>query len=222
MIPTDVQVKEAYKKAREELKEYINSDELFNTFYTLRTKYSLHVDVAGNLALLVDAIILELVPLSDFPGLLKEILTGASETDYLAILKSVNDDIFAAFRQKTKERAEAKLREEKERAERKAKEDAEDQALELELRKQFEVEQAALAAKPKAPAAPTSTDPVSLVPPVVKTPVLQEIAPKSIIEQKVTMVSAPTQQNTSVSNTETKPVSPPRYHGTDPYREMPE
>lgn len=216
MIPTDIQVKEAYKQAREEAKEYINSDELFNTFYAIRTKYNLHLDVAGNLALLVDAIILELLPLTEFSAALKEVLAGSSEADYLAILKSVNDDIFTAFRQKTKERAEAKVKEAKELAEKKVREDAEDAELERELREQFEAEKAALAAKsqtPKTPPAPTSTDPVSFIQQVAEAPT------KSIIEQKVTAVSAPTQQNTAIPP---KTQAPPRYHGSDPYRESAE
>lgn len=173
MMPTEQQVKEAYKAAVDEVKEYINSDELFNTFYAIRTKYNLHVDVAGNLALLINAVTLGLVTLTEFPQLLKGILTNATDADYQAILKSVNDDVFTAFRTQTKERVE----EAKRKAEQEAKEDAE---LEKQLAEESKNE----------------------VPSV--TPPAPPVAP-SIVTQKVTEVSAP-----------------PRYHGTDPYREMAE
>ena len=200
-MPTEQQIKAAYKVVRDELREYIDSEELFNTFYAIRTKYNLHVDVAGNLALLIDAIILELVPLTEFPQLLKDILTNSSDSDYQAILKSVNDDVFAVFRTKTKERAE----EAKRKADQEAKEDAE-------LEKRLE-EEAKMAGSAPAPAQDTST-------PVVQ-PTVTAPAP-SIVAQKITSVSAPVQEQSKVVPQESKPAAPPHYHGTDPYREMPE
>lgn len=214
MIPTDIEIKAAYKKATEDQRWYINSDELFNTFYSLRTKYNLHVDVAGNLALLIDAVILEMVPLAEFPAQLKSLLTNSSEADYQAVLKAVNDEVFTAFRKRVKERAEAKVQEAKDLAEKKKREDAEDQALELELQKEFESKAAAVAAKkPVSPALPQT--PVTT--PAVAAPV------KSVLEQKTTATSAPVQvQATIPPPQQQKAQTPPRYHGTDPYREMPE
>ena len=213
MIPTDVEVKAAYKKATEDQRWYINSDELFNTFYTLRTKYNLHVDVAGNLVLLINAVILEIVPLTEFPAQLKSILTGSSEADYQAVLKAVNEEIFVAFRKRVKERAEAKAQEAKELAEKKKREDAEDQALELELKKQFESSTPAGAIEKATTTVQSQTPPV---PPAVPVPA------KSVIEQKTTVTSAPIQQQATIPPPAQKTQTPPKYHGTDPYREMPE
>lgn len=208
MIPTQDQIKAAFKTATEDQKGYINSDELFNTFYTLRTKYHLHVDVAGNLALLIDAVILEILPLTEFPGKLKEILTGSSDVDYQAILKAINDDVFAYFRNKVRAEAEAA----KKKAEQEAIEDAE---LEKQIQEKVKIaELEAAAAKtstPQASAAPTA-------PTVQSTPTP---AP-SVLTQKITTISAPAQEQSKIVQPESKPATPPRYHGTDPYREMPE
>lgn len=196
MIPTDQEVKAAYKAAGEDKKEYINSDELFNTFYAIRTKYNLHVDVAGNLALLIDAVILELIPLSEFPGKLKEVLAGSSDVEYQAILKSVNDEVFTYFRNKVKAAAEAA----KKKAEQEAVEDA---ALERELN---------ATGTPAAPTAPVAPPPET---PAAPAPVVRP----SVLEQKVT---EPTTSAPKVEPPVEAPKPASRYHGTDPYREMPE
>lgn len=212
MIPTDQQVKAAYKAAGKDKKEYINSDELFNTFYAIRTKYNLHVDVAGNLATLIDAVILELVPFSDFPAKLKEILVGASDVEYQAILKSVNDDVFTYFRNKVKTEAEAA----KKKADEEAREDA---ALERELREkdaQLAREQEE-STTPVLTAPPSSTTPA---PAVADAPAQATPAPApSVLQQKT---SAPTSSAPKETSAPEAPKPAARYHGTDPYREMPE
>ena len=212
MIPTDQEVKAAYKAAEEDKKEYINSDELFNTFYAIRTKYNLHVDVAGNLATLIDAVILELVPFSDFPTKLKEILVGASDVEYQAILKSVNDDVFTYFRNKVKKEAEMA----KKKADEEAREDA---AFE---RKMAE-EDARLARERQGTPAPVPTPPTAVAAPapaVAEAPpqVTPALAP-SVLQQKT---SAPTSSAPKEASVPEAPKPATRYHGTDPYREMPE
>jgi len=208
MTPTETDIKKAYAVANDKAKEYIDSDELFNTFYTIRTKYNLHVDVAGNLALIIDSVILEMLPLTEFPGKLKEILTGSSETEYQVILKTINDDIFTYFRNKVKAEAEAV----KKKAEQEAAEDAELERQIAEATARRALEGVGTDAAPALPPPPVQepTAPVQAAP-----------AP-SIVEQKVTTVSAPVQELSKVVQPEIKPAAaPPRYHGTDPYREMP-
>ena len=205
MLPTQDHIKAAYAQASEHTKGFIDSDELFNTFYALRTKYNLHVDVAGNLALLIDAVILELVQFSQFPERLKEVLGPMSESDYQAIMKTVNDSVFGAFRQKQKDLADKA-----------AQEAREDKALEDELAAE------ALARKGEPAVRVESGQKTTTAPEAPPAAAAATTAPPpSIVSQKMTAPSAPAQTPTVVTPPQTN-AAPPHYHGTDPYRERAE
>ncbi len=101
-IITEAEVRTVYDTASAQLKTYIDSDELMNTFDEIRTTHKLHVDQAGNLAMLIDAIILEMHPFANFPALLKDALINADAPLLAAVQKDVNDKVFVVFREKMK------------------------------------------------------------------------------------------------------------------------
>ena len=103
---TQEEIQKAYASAPKHLQEYIDSDDLFNAFHEIRGKYNLHLDKAGDLAIAIDAIILNLQSFDAFPRLLKEALGGVDEKTYQGVVEDVNTKIFTAFRELTKKQVE--------------------------------------------------------------------------------------------------------------------
>lgn len=99
MIPNAEQLRDAYQKAPPLVQEYITSPELSSTFTTIRETHKLHLDEAEQLSNALNAVFLELAPYEKFPALLKEALEQ-NASQYDAVLKAVNEDVFAEFRKK--------------------------------------------------------------------------------------------------------------------------
>jgi len=98
-IPTNQELQGAFQKADASVQTYIASGELDEAFEQIRTEHKLHLDEAGKLGQALNAVFLELRPMSEFPNLLREALEQNSGA-YDAVLKAVNDKIFSPFRTK--------------------------------------------------------------------------------------------------------------------------
>ncbi len=100
------EVRKVYASAPQHLKAYIDSDELFDAFHSIREAHKLHLDHAGNLALAIDAVILGMKRFDELPILLREGLMGLDEAMREKVVKDVNDKIFMPLRELTKKHAE--------------------------------------------------------------------------------------------------------------------
>lgn len=97
MIPTEQEIRAAYERAPKPVQQYVVSKELQEAFHSIRTENKLHLDEAGKLTNALVAVFTELKPMGDFPLMLKEALEQNAAA-YDAVLKSVNEKIFTAFR----------------------------------------------------------------------------------------------------------------------------
>ncbi|MEK7063146.1 MAG: hypothetical protein AAB955_00465 [Patescibacteria group bacterium] len=190
-IITETEVRPAYDIAPQHVKDFIDSNELFDIFYSIKMTYNLHVDQAGNLAMLIDAILLEMHPLGKFQELLKDALgQGIDQKTYEGVLRDVNEKVFTLFRGKTKARADAAVQ----------------------------------PAPPKP--TPVAAAPITLKPISVMEQKMSETVAPVVIVQKIAAPPAegavPVATPPPAAPTPPPPSAPARYHGADPYREMPE
>lgn len=192
---TEAEVRKVYETAPKHLKEYIDSDGLFNAFHEIRRTHKLHIDQAGNLAMAIDAVVLGMKRFDELPMLLREGLAGVDDATREKVVKDVNDKVFVPLREYTKKRAEET---------------------------QKTTAPKPVPTSPPQSAPPPSVrnielkltkEPTPAVAPVTAEPAQQT---QSIVEQKMPPAPPPAQA---------PPVEPaaqreaPRYHGTDPYRE---
>lgn len=107
---SEQEMRSAYEKAPQAVKDALNSDEVFRAFHDIRKKHSLHIDHAGNLANAINAVVLGVVPFTDMGRLLDEGMQGVSAETKQGVLKDLNEKIFLPLREKAlvgaKERAE--------------------------------------------------------------------------------------------------------------------
>ncbi len=200
---TQEEIQKAYQRAPEHIQTWIDSDELAKAFDAIRTKYNLHVDHAGNLAIALDAVILELKQFTELPALLKEGLASLDDATRDKVVKDVNDTVFVPLRALVKKHADEVAT--------KAREEAE-----LNHRVDTMIEAEAKLADAEAK---LKTTPPPVIAPARTTPQTQ--APASILQQKMSTAVAPPPSVQEVPAPNPTPVAPPRYHGTDPYREPP-
>lgn len=98
IIPTKKEFSDAYEKAPQYVQDFIQSDELDAAFEALRATYKLHLDDAGMLADLLNAVVLDLVPLGQFEGALAEHVPRLAQEERIKITREVNEKIFAVLR----------------------------------------------------------------------------------------------------------------------------
>lgn len=99
MLPTKEQIQTAYKQAPEYVQDFIVSEELNKAFTDIRTEHKLHLDDAGRLSLAINAVVLELAPLTSFPQLVGEALTDVSSETRSAVVSAVNEKVFEELRE---------------------------------------------------------------------------------------------------------------------------
>lgn len=189
-LVTEEEIKKAYKNAPERARDYIDSDELYDAFHVIRKTHNLHLDQAGSLALMIDAIILDLAPFEKFPTMLREALGAADDATYQAVLKDVNEKVFAMFRKVTKENTVPQS-----------------------------VTTPTTTAPPTPARAPNTTElpplPTPKPPSVAETKLAVTSAPAPV-QQVVPPPAAVVPPHPAPTAPSPKP---PTYHGTDPYRE---
>lgn len=95
---TPEEIKEAYKKMPQTLKDAIDSEETDGVIFALHTQLGLTIDQLGGLSEEVGAVFLGLTRASDFPREIKGRL-GLDETKTNEIVKTVNEQIFAKIRE---------------------------------------------------------------------------------------------------------------------------
>lgn len=88
----------AYDKAPQYVKDFIAGDELSSAFETIREKYKLHLDDAGVLADLLNAVILDLTPLGGFEAAVAEHIPNLNQEMRTTLTRDVNEKIFAVLR----------------------------------------------------------------------------------------------------------------------------
>lgn len=98
MIPSQTQIQEAYEKAPKGLQDIILSQEIAETFASLRSRYKIHLDQAEKLALAINSVILGLSEIDHFPSLLREALPDSNDETRTEILKEINDEVFSSLR----------------------------------------------------------------------------------------------------------------------------
>lgn len=180
------EIKKVYDAAPEPRKKLVDSDEVYDAFHEIRKKHNLHLDHAENLALAIDAVILEIEPFEKMKDLLESGMRTVDAGTRTEILKDIDELIFKPLRKRAEElvvRPPAPLT------------------------SGIDGTATALHSAPPLPVAPAP-------PPEPATPPVALAAPP-ILSQKMPVVPAiekPTQQ---------PPVPAPKYHGTDPYRELP-
>jgi hypothetical protein len=96
--PTKQAYTEAYVNAPQYVKDFIQSDELADVFEVIRTTYKLHLDDAGTLADLLNAVVLELMPLGQFEAALAEYIPNLDAETRARVARDANDTIFAVLR----------------------------------------------------------------------------------------------------------------------------
>lgn len=203
MLPTEAEIQQAYSGAPRELKEYIDSAIVFDAFHEIRTAYKLHLDHAANLSKAIDSVILGIRSFTELPGLLTEALPGLDAEMQAKIVKDINDKVFVPLREQVKQKADEE-RTKKLEGEKKSKGDL--RALEERL-----AEHAAI--KIQRVAKPEEK------PTVAPTPTMVPDRAPSVLEQKMPVTIPPPVPPTPTPAPAPASVSPPKYHGSDPYRE---
>ena len=206
MVTTE-EIQKAFKTAPQNLKDYIESDDMERAFYAIRSAYKLHLDHAGNLALAIDAVILGLKSFDQLPQLLQEALSGLDDDTRGKVLKDINDKIFIPLREMSRKHAE-------------------------EVRKAttlppptIRTREVVLANAPEAPVA-RSIPAAPQAPVVPAAPTTQLVASAatptppvmSVIAEKMSTTSAPPRVEQPVAP-QAVPNTPAKYHGSDPYKE---
>lgn len=102
MITLDA-VKAALATVPPWLQEYVKSDELFDTFHEIRIKHRLHLDKAGELELVLYAVVVGLHQFSEMQGLIRDALRDTPTNIQDAILNDFNEEIFKPLREKTRQ-----------------------------------------------------------------------------------------------------------------------
>lgn len=97
-LPTPQQITDAFRAAPGYIKDFLDGDELDDAFSDIRTTHKLHLDHAGVLADLLNAVILELIPLGQFGAALAEHLPGLGQDVRTAITREANEKLFAVLR----------------------------------------------------------------------------------------------------------------------------
>lgn len=97
-IPTGQEFTDAYHRAPQYVQDFIDGDELGDTFHSIRTTYKIHLDNAGTFADLLNAVILELIPLGQFEAALAEHIPSIDQDTRTKITREVNEKVFAVLR----------------------------------------------------------------------------------------------------------------------------
>lgn len=97
MIPNNNEIREQLKNAPEDVRVFIAGVEFNETFIAIKNSHKLHFDEMEKLGNALVSVFVELRSMSDFPALLREALEQNSAA-YDAVLKDVNEKIFAVFR----------------------------------------------------------------------------------------------------------------------------
>ncbi len=200
MITQD-QIEQKFNAASKEVQDMVNSEDVFNAFHEIREKHNLHLDHAGNLATAINAVILEIVPFTELDGLLREGMQGVDDATRQGVIQDVNDKIFVPLRALSKKRAE-----EKHAAEKMARVTPQKPSI-RDVEVGLKSDDLPIRTLPKMEAPPSTAPEPALSEPNTS---------GSVLAQKLAepAPSAPTPPPT--------PAAAPRYHGTDPYRELAE
>jgi len=201
------EVQKVYDAAPQRVKDLVDSNEVFDAFHVIRKKYNLHLDHADNLAMVINALVLEMYPFEKLKDLLLDAMRSVDEGTRNDIIKDIDLLIFKPLRDKLV--AETKV-EEKPKAGIQGVSAAKIQGVEVKLRSIPEVE-------------------IPPIPKVEPSPVLEQkvVTPpaptQSVIAQKlgVRPVGGEIGPNVLKQDVQPEPKAP-RYHGSDPYREAPE
>lgn len=191
MRVTEQEVRDAFRRAPDSLKSYVESDELFNAFHEIRKKHNLHLDQAGDLELALHATVLGLRQFNELPKLMQEILQGVTAEAQSAILKDFNEKVFVPLRNLSKKRAE--------------------EVLKVNAAEKHTPGGALRAAEMQSSA--------EAPPPVAPLPNKAPATEASVLEQKMPRATPPAPAVSQETSAPERPSTPPRYHGTDPYRE---
>jgi hypothetical protein len=108
-LPTRIAVKEAFQKAPAYVRDFIKSSELAQVFGELRAKYTLHIDDAGVFADILNAVILELIPLGSFESALAEHIQNLKQEGRTKLTREVNEKVFAVIRSRASAPAPSKV-----------------------------------------------------------------------------------------------------------------
>lgn len=199
---SEEEVKRVYATASQSVKDYVNSNEVFDAFHEIRKSHNLHLDHAGNLAMAIDAVILGMRSFSELPTLLRDALPGVDDATREKVVQDVNDKIFVPLRELTKKRAEAP---------------ASVPTVPRPTSGIRAVERTLVSEAPP-PVRPQPTEEKA------EAPTTRPVAPQqSVVEQKMPgVVQSSESRVQSATPPKVAPPAPPKYHGADPYRELPE
>lgn len=98
MLPPQSAIAAAYDVAPQYVKDFIDGDDLTAAFKSLRTTHKLHLDDAATLATLMNAVMLELIPLGQFEAALAEHIPSIDQDTRTKITREVNEKVFAVLR----------------------------------------------------------------------------------------------------------------------------
>jgi hypothetical protein len=202
------EVQKVYDTAPQRVKDLVDSNEVFDAFHVIRKKYNLHLDHADNLAMVINALVLEMYPFEKLKDLLLEAMRSVDEGTRNDIIKDIDLLIFKPLRDKLVAETKAV---EKPKTGIQGVSTARIQGVEMKLRSIPEVE----------------------IPPVPKVEQVQVTEQKvvtpptptqSVIAQKLGVRPVGGEIGPNVLRQDTPQPDPktPRYHGSDPYREAPE
>ena len=102
-LPTEQSVSSAYQKAPQYVKNFMDGEDLTAAFKSMRATYNMHVDDAGVFAQLMDAVMLELIPLGQFEAALAEHIPNLKQEERTKLTREVNEKVFAALRKHASE-----------------------------------------------------------------------------------------------------------------------
>lgn len=103
LIPTSEQIEVAREKADDTVIDYTTSSVYFDAVESIAATHKLHIDETGNIGDALMAVFYGVVPVEQFPNLLKEALEQNSAT-HDAVLKDINEKIFVPFRKSLEEK----------------------------------------------------------------------------------------------------------------------
>ena len=97
-IPTKDTLVAAFKQAPQYVKDFIMGDKMATAFDAMRTAHKLHLDDAGRLSAVINAVVLGLAPLGDFDKLVGQALVAVTPDERAEVIKEINDTIFIPMR----------------------------------------------------------------------------------------------------------------------------
>lgn len=202
------EVQKVYDAAPQRVKDLVDSNEVFDAFHVIRKKYNLHLDHADNLAMVINALVLEMYPFEKLKDLLLDAMRSVDEGTRNDIIKDIDLLIFKPLRDKLVAETKAP---EKPKTGIQGVSAAKIQGVEMKLRSIPEVDIPPL---PKVESAQ-----------VVEQKVVPLSTPtQSVIAQKLGVRPVGGEIGPNVLKQDAPQPEPkaPRYHGSDPYREAPE